>query len=330
MPRKRVLVTGASGFIGGHVVDALDAAGHAPVPLLRESSDAAAVPEVGRGAIRRARLDDPDSLARALEGIDAAIHLAGAVRARSEAEYVRANAHVARDLVLAARRATSLERFVLVSSLAAVGPSPDGRPLDESAEPRPRTAYGRSKLLGERCVADAAGPVPFTILRPSAVYGPRDRGIFSFFRCAARGFLPKIGRGPRVYSLVHGEDVARAAVLAVERPEARGQTFFVAHPDPVDWPRLVEAFAGALGRRVRSVTLPALLPRTVGAACEIVAAVGRRPPFLTREKVHDLVTPYWTCSPDRITGLLGFRAVHDLAEGLASTARWYRERGWLG
>lgn len=329
MTDTRVLVTGATGFIGSHVMEVVAEAGAIPVALVRPTSRLDALRE-GGFEIRTATLDDAHSLDAALSDIDIIVHLAGAVRALGEAEYHRVNAGGTERLLEAVQRSRAdVSRFLLVSSLAAAGPSPTQTPIDEDAEPHPATAYGRSKLAAERVTRAVADRVPISIVRPPAVYGPRDRGIFTFFQCARRGLLPRFGRGPREYSMVHGRELARGIWAVATSPVAIGKTYFVCDPKPYRWSDLVEGFAAASGRKVRSITLPPTLPRAIGAVSEWTAKRRGKPPFLTREKVNDLVTPYWTCDPSRVAEEVGFAPTLTIPEGLIETARWYRDHGWL-
>jgi nucleoside-diphosphate-sugar epimerase len=326
---SRALITGAAGFIGSLVVDAVAESGVEAVPLVRPTSDLRWL-EPYRKSLRFGDVTDRESLAPAVENVRWILHVAGVVRARSEDAYDRVNAEGTRNLLEAAYRINpGVERVVVVSSLAAAGPSPDGRALDEEEEPRPITAYGRSKLRGERHAREWSDRLPVTVIRPPAVYGPRDRGILTFFRCASRGFLPRFGRGDRSYSLVHGGDLARAVWHAARHPTAAGRTYFVCDPEPYDWDALVSAFAVAVGRTVRSRIVPGWLLRSFASVAEWLPAGRRGRPFLTRDKVRELLAPHWACSPARIGAELGFTCDRGLAEGLSDTARWYRERGWI-
>jgi len=261
-----------------------------------------------------------------VDGADVVFHVAGLVAARSEAEFLRVNRDGTRDLAVAAARA-GLGRFVLVSSLAVTGPSRPGRPVDEASGTGPVTAYGRSKKAGEEAVR-AAG-VRFTIVRPPAVYGPRDRGFLALFRMAARGVVPLLGDGARELTLVHAADLARALVAAATGPATLGGTYHAGHAEPVTQRALAEAVGGAVGRAVRCVTLPAPVVRgALGVAGAAARALGRAP-LLDGDKANELLAPGWACSSDALRRDTGWAADIALEHGLADTVRGYREAGWL-
>ncbi len=180
----KAIVTGANGFVGSHLVERLLREGLEVVCLVRPTSDRKWI----EGLSAQVRAEDPgdvEALARAVAGADFVFHVAGLTRGLTDEEYLAVNAEGTRRIIEAvARSGAAIRRFVYVSSLAAVGPNPTDRPLDETSEPRPQDSYGRSKLAGERIVLEAGGRMPVTIIRPPAVYGPRDSNFLPLFRMA--------------------------------------------------------------------------------------------------------------------------------------------------
>jgi nucleoside-diphosphate-sugar epimerase len=261
-----------------------------------------------------------------VEGADVVFHVAGLVAARSEAEFLRVNRDGAGALARASARA-GVSRLVLVSSLSVTGPSRPSHPVDETSGPGPVTAYGRSKKAGEEAVR-AAG-VPFTIVRPPAVYGPRDRAFLALFRAAARGVVPLLGDGGQELTLVHAADLARALVAAATSPATLGGTYHAGHPEPVTQRGLADAVGLAVGRRVRCVTLPEPLVRALAAVAGAGARAVGRAPFLDGDKANELLAPGWSCSSEALRRDAGWAAEIPLERGLAETARAYREAGWL-
>jgi len=271
-------------------------------------------------------LEDEDALARLVEGGPTVYHVAGRTAARSPGEFLRANREGAARLARAAARA-GVSRFVLVSSLAVTGPSSSGRPVDESCGPAPLTEYGRSKRAGEEAVR--ASGVPFTVVRPAAVYGPRDRAFLTLFRAASRGLVLLPGGGRQPLTLVHAGDLAAALVRAGEAEATLGRTYHAGHPVPVTHRELAEAVAEAVGRRVRTLSLPAWLVRPLfGANGALSRALGRTP-LLDGDKANELLAPGWVCSSEALRRDAGWQARIPLAAGLAGTAAAYRSCGWL-
>jgi 2-alkyl-3-oxoalkanoate reductase len=321
----KALVTGATGFVGSHLAEALRHRGDDVTALVRSPAKAAALAPLGVRVVA-GDLDDPESLARAVEGQDLVLHVAGLVAARDESEFLRCNRDGTASLVAAAARAR-VTRLVYVSSMAAGGPAVKGRPLTGGEPPRPVTAYGRSKLAGEAAVT--AGALPWVIVRPPTVYGPRDREVLKVFRMARWGVAPVFGDGSQELSAVHGADLATALIAAGTAAGTTGKVYYACHPEIVTSAGLVRAVGRAMGRRVRLVPIPHGLGRAMLGVTELAAGVAGRTTILTRDKANEFFQAAWTGDPEPLTRDSGWRARHDLASGLADTYRWYRSAGWL-
>ncbi len=320
-----VLVTGATGFVGSHLVEALCRRGDQVTALARSAAKAAALAPLGVRVVP-GDLGDTASLDRAVAGQDIIYHVAGLVAARDEAEFLRANRDGTASLLASASRAGSA-RFVLVSSMAAGGPSQPGRPLTGTESPHPVTAYGRSKLAAE--VAVTAGALPWVIVRPPTVYGPRDREVLKVFRMVRLGVAPVFGDGSQQLSAVHGGDLAGALVAAATAPSAAGKIYYACHPEIATSAQLVRAVGAAMSRRVALVPVPSTLGRALLAVTEASARLVGQTTILTRDKANEFFQAAWTGDPGPLTRDTGWRATHDLASGMADTYRWYRTAGWL-
>ena len=320
----KALVTGATGFVGSHLVEALLQRGVRVTALARSAGKAAELQ--GRGVrIVAGHLHDDAALLEAARAQDVVYHVAGVVAARSEAEFLRANRDGTASLVSAAESAGT-ERLVLVSSLAAGGPSPRGLPLDGTEEPRPVTAYGRSKLAGEKVVA--ASRLRWSIVRPPIVYGPRDKEVLKLFRLARLGFAPVFGDGSQELSAVHAGDLA-AALIAVGEGSACGRIYHACYPEVFTSAEFARSVGAAMGRSVRTLRLPAGLGRALLSITEASARVARQATILTTDKANEFFQPAWTGDPAPLMRDCGWQPTYDLRTGLGHTYQWYRQAGWL-
>lgn len=326
-----VLVTGGTGFVGSHLLASLVARGTAVRALVRSPAKAAELGLEGGGVQWVAGdLSDSARLAEVTRDVSHIYHLAALTSARSETDYLAVNREgTARLLDAAARSAgeTAGPRFIMVSSLAAAGPSTPGQPLTDPAVTAPVTAYGRSKAAAERVVRE--GPLPWTILRPGAVYGPRDREMLRIFSLARYGVAPVFGGGGQQLSLVYGPDLAEALVAAADSEAAVRQSYFVTHPEVLTAREVVRTIGEAMGREVRVLPIPALLARGILQVTGLVAGLAGQVTLLNPDKGNEFLAPAWTCRPDALERDTGWRARHDLAAGASLTRDWYRTKGWL-
>jgi dihydroflavonol-4-reductase len=319
------LVTGGTGFIGSNLVDRMLSLS-LPVRCLvrnrlklRHLSSAA---ELAEGDLVTGA-----GLTGALEGVDTIVHLAGVTKALGVREYDLGN-RIATVRLLEACRGTAVRRIVYVSSLAAAGPSPDGKALDESARPDPVSYYGRSKLAAEEAVNASDLRDRCVIVRPPVVYGPRDADVFEVFQLASRGWAVGIGKGESHFSLIHVDDLVNG-LLSVAGSREGGGTYYLSNAEPVTWRAFSEAAGRVLGRSVRTLALPSTMTWGVGLLSEWLSAVRRRPAILSRDKVREGRCRYWVCDPSRALRDFGFTAQISMEAGVARTIQWYREAGWL-
>lgn len=318
----RVLVTGATGFLGSLVIDVLLEAGHEARALVRASSNCAALEQRGVFVLR-ASLESGEGIGEALDGVDAVVHCAGGGKAKNQTDFRRNNTTTTKVLLAAVlEHAPALRRFVLVSSLAARGPGKAGQ------ETAPVSEYGRSKAAAEDLVLAAAGSLPVTILRAPALYGPGDRRMLPLFRAAGAG----IGLAPRssqATSLLHGRDCAYALLAIVQGRHDSGRIYTVSDGSEYSAEQLTRAIAAVRRRRIRVLSLPGWMLRSVAALAEVWAFLSGREVLLTRDKVSDLIQPLWLCDSTAIGEELGWKPSITTQEGLQETARWYLGQGLI-
>ncbi len=321
----KALVTGATGFVGSHLAEALRRRGDDVTVLARSAQKAQALEPLGVRVVS-GDLRNTAALARAAEGQDEIYHVAGVVAARNEAEFLVANRDGTANVVAAAGAAGG-PRLVLVSSMAAGGPSPRDHPLRGDEPPAPVTAYGRSKLAAEHVVRSSS--LPWTIIRPPTVYGPRDREVFKVFQLVRLGLAPVFGDGSQQLSAVHGADLAEALIAAARSGATAGRTYYACHADVVTSAELVRSVGEAMGRRPLVIPVPALVGRALLAVTGTAARIARQTTILTADKANEFFQPAWTGDPAPLTRDSGWTAARDLRTGLAETYQWYRSAGWL-
>ncbi len=323
-----MLVTGASGFAGSHIMDALLEAGHRVRALVRTTSNLRFIPQ-DRVEMRTADVRDVDSLGALVEGVDWVFHFGGLTRARTSEEFFQVNTAGTGKLASAfAAQAPEGALFLFCSSLAACGPSPSaGAPRTEADPPQPITPYGESKLAAERWLErNLPARVRLVTVRPAAVYGPRDEAILELFRWARHGWLPLPSARDARVSVVHARDLARACLVLADRQEHG--PFHVSDGAAHSWEHVGEIVGRALGRRLRPLRIPRWVSSLAGELGELAGSLSGHMPVVNRDKVRDIHQPYWTCDSSKVQRA-GFTPAISLDEGLTETADWYREAGWL-
>jgi dihydroflavonol-4-reductase len=328
----RALITGATGFIGSHLAEQLHAKGYDLKVLTRPTSDTKYIRHLPVEYVG-GTLSNAESLKDAVSGVDYIYHVAGVVASKNREGFFQGNQIATRNLLEATRQYNpELHRFVHVSSQAAVGPAtgPES-PVDETAAPHPITTYGESKAAAEQEVFQRMDQLPLTIVRPPAVYGPRDIGVFSFFKTMAQmRFAPLIGFGAKLVSLVHVEDLVRGFIQAGESPRAQSEAYFISSEELYTWEQVGKITAEILGhRRVRFLRVPHAI---IFAAAGLSGFVGRfsaKPPILDFEKGRDITQAYWICSVEKAKEHFGYRQLVSVEQGVRQTVEWYRREGWL-
>jgi dihydroflavonol-4-reductase len=325
----KALVTGATGFIGSHLVELLLQRDYAVRVLLRKTSDTVWLKGLPIETIT-GDLFDQRALAEAVAGVDIVYHSAGVTKARTAEGYYRANTEGTKNILEAARnRNSGLKRFLHVSSQAAAGPSPGKEPITEEVEPHPITSYGKSKWASEQECHRLMKELPITIVRPAVVYGPRDKDVFEFFHTMARGLQPMAGLKEKYVSMIHVTDLVRGIVLASENERAAGETYFLTSATSYGWKEIGETTRRMLERRAIRLKIPEWGIFTIAAVAEGLAFLSSRPALINFEKARDMVQDYWTSSPVKAERDLGFRQEISLEDGIRETVNWYKEHKWL-
>ncbi|MBX3415068.1 MAG: NAD-dependent epimerase/dehydratase family protein [Pirellulales bacterium] len=338
MATKTALVTGASGFIGPHLVRVLQREGRHVRCLVRKTSQTASLVELGAELVTGDVTEAP-SLAAAVEGVDEIYHLAGVTKSFRPEGFQAVNETGTRNLAVAAAEQPQPPVLVHVSSLAAAGAAPVGRDRTETDPASPVSTYGRSKRAGEIIAESYAERVPTTIVRPPIVFGEGDRDMLQMFvpiRWTGVHFVPSLAK--RYVSLVYAGDLAEGLLLAAERgkrlatqPQIAGQGYyFIAFDDQPSYAELGRLCGIALGRRwTFAAPTPEIFSWGLAGVNELAARVRRRPGIVNFDKIREASAGSWICSVAKAREELGFRPSATLAERLEQTVRWWRAQRWL-
>lgn len=324
------LVTGASGFVGSHLVDLLLSKNYNVRVIARKGSSLRWVKDQPIEIVN-CDYDDPVGLKEAVKDCDYIFHVAGVIKSKTKEGYYEGNQKVTRYLLNAVKMVNpNLKRFILVSSQAAMGPSPSKEPIIEDAQYNPVTTYGRSKMAAEKEVLTEKDNFPVTICRPPAVYGPRDPEILIFFQTIAKGLHPMIGFDEKNISLVHVSDLVRGILLAAENDMSIGKTYFIADEKYYNWKDVGELASRLLNKKVIRIRIPHFAVFAVAAVSQFLSYFRNEATILNLEKANEMIQQNWTCSVQRAVKELGYRQQITLENGFRDTIEWYKKEKWLG
>lgn len=319
----KALVTGATGFIGSHVCEALIRRGYRITCLSRGTPGRTWIDNLNVNSVR-ADCTICESLRQVDDEFDYVFHIAGLTKSCSREAFYAVNARGTENLVKTiAEINPSVKRFIYVSSLAAIGPSKNGAPVNEDTPPAPVSHYGKSKLEGERAVLRWSDAIPTTILRPPAVYGPRDRDMLVLFQMIKKGFFFDLGKC--YYSLLYVDDLIEGILLSAEQEQAAGKIFFLSDGNIYSGDEIVSEISSLLHVRARPVKVPKFAMSFFAAVSEKVNKTG----IINRDRIEDFKHSHWVCAADRARREIGFSPKVFMKEGLRCTADWYRNQRWL-
>ncbi len=272
---------------------------------------------------------DSASLSKCLEGTDYIIHIAGVTKAKRKSDYFTGNAKTTYHLLNAASKIKNLKKFCYLSSLTAVGPSMTGTPLTETADCRPITAYGKSKLEAENFCKQFVDRIPIVIIRPPAVFGPRDTDILEMFKWVSLGFKPIIGSSEKTLSLIYAPDLAKGIIHASMDERTSGQIYNISDPTIFTFSPLIDYLATLVNKRIINIRLPKELVYSMAGITQFFSTIVNKPAVLNIEKARDLLQKHWVCDSRKIHEHIGFHTETSVYDGLKKTFKWYKGTGWL-
>jgi len=328
--KEKVLITGASGFIGFHLIEAALEMGLEVVAAVRRNSDVRHL-QVHNIQYVYPDFNSVESLKHELErtGCQYIVHALGTTKAGTQDEYNAINAGYTYNLAKAAESlGPSFKKMVFISSLAALGPLSEANDMiTELTNPHPVTAYGKSKLLAEEKLATLS--VPYVVLRPTAVYGPREKDIFILFRTIKRGWEPYIGKKDQQLSFVYVKDLAVIAINALFNTAVSGAIFNVSDGRSYTRYQLAASVKTFLKKKTTRIHLPYSMVKGLAFILEKTYRFMNAVPALNREKLNELTASNWNVNIDKAKRELGFSPAYDLEEGVQETMTWYRHNNWI-
>jgi nucleoside-diphosphate-sugar epimerase len=339
--KNKVFITGASGFIGFHLVEAALRAGMEVHAAVRPSSDLTLLKSLQSGLGKsegplvfvNTNFSSKEALVALLQKgmYTHIIHGAGVTKAKTSAAYNLVNADYTLNLAQAAVSAgIPLKRFVFLSSLAAIGPLAytEQQPIEENTLPLPVTDYGKSKLLAEQKLSTVSG-LPLSIIRPTAVYGPGEKDLFVLFKTLNSGLDAYIGSKPQRLSFVYVKDLVNATMAALSETVSTTTVYNISDGNAYDRYALADQFREISGKRVFRAHLPTALVEMIAGFLDMIYRFSSRTPVLNKEKLKELTAPNWICSIEAAKDHLRYQPQYNLRDGLAETLSWYKENRWL-
>lgn len=322
----KVLLTGASGFVGHHLVDLLHKEGFEITCLVRKTSR---VEEIkNKAKLVYGEITIPESLNEAVKGVDYVIHLAGIVKATKSKQYYEVNTQGTINLFNAVLTTNpNIKRFVYISSQAASSPSEV--PIKEDTPSNPVTSYGKSKLEAEKFLEQNSDKLPITIIRPSAIYGPYDKEFLPVYQLINRGFEILVKGGKTKLSMVYVKDLVKSIFLAMISEKTIGKKYFSTHPRPIYLYEFFNSIKKALNRKF-TVKIPIPIPilYTFAFVNTVFSKVINQPSMFNFEKVNEIKNS-WVCSPENLIKDTGMEYEYDLDRGMQETINWAREKNLL-
>jgi len=321
----KALVTGGSGFVGGYLVRHLLQRGYDVSCLVRGASRTGALAKLPVTLVSGSYFD-PESLRRAVRGMDYVFHAGAVLSAPDWPGYFKTNVEGTANILEACARADhGLRKFVFVSSISAAGPALDRKPLVEADGCRPLSLYGKSKYLAEQAAAGFFDRLPIVIVRPPNVLGFGQRELLAVMKLLRRRIVPLIGRREKQTSICFVQDLVRALVMAAEHDRAGGKTYFVAADEAYSWRGIMAQLLRAMDMKfVLKIPHPLLLG--VALVAEAVSGLTGRAPLVTRGDICSARDKYWLCDASLIREELGFRTEVEFTAGIRDIVRSFNAR----
>jgi len=325
----KAFVTGATGFVGSHLVDLLLEKDFEVFCLKRNTSSTKWLDGKKVNYVN-GDLYSNQILAETIKDMDYVFHVAGVVKAKTYQDYEKGNNLATKNLIeICAEVNPNLKKFVYISSLAVCGPNPNSEPLTEDYIPKPITSYGKTKRQAEKEVLKFRDKIPVVIIRPPAIYGQRDSEVFIYFKTFKSGLNAIIGFDDKYLSIINVKDLVQGIYLAAIKETKSGEIFFITSDKNYNWSEIGKTTSKIMNKKSLRIRIPHWLVYSVGGLAELFGKFSKSAPTLNLEKCKDITRKYWVASNSKAKKMLGFQESFTLEEGFQDTYNWYKQNGWL-
>jgi dihydroflavonol-4-reductase len=322
----KALLTGGTGFIGSHLAEYLLKKGAEVYALVRDPHNLKWLKGLNIHLLNGNLLSIPSLPSE----IDYVFHVAGLTNSSDVADYYTVNQQGTASLFKSLHDQSILpKKIICLSSLAAVGPSFDGRPVQESDIPHPITPYGKSKLMAEVEALKFKEVYPIVILRAPGVIGPRDKDFLRYFKWIKKGALPAIGSRQRYMSVCYVKDLVRALYVCSQKELESGEIFNIGDPVPCSYDEFGELAGKALGKKLKKVKIPIPIGYLVALIADVAGNISRKSSILSLDKFKQMRQRGWIADMRKAREELSFETQYSLQEAIHETLNWYLKHNWL-
>lgn len=322
---KKIVVTGANGFVGSNLTKYLISEGYEVTPLVRHSSSLDLLSDVN---VYKIDYDDDKQLADIMNTHEIIVHCSALTRAKNWDQFRKININLTDRLVQFSNQSPTIRQFIFLSSQAASGCCDNmvGRSEDDICQPL--TMYGKSKLVAEHSVKSNMEK-RWTIIRPVSVYGPGDKDFLLFFKVVQKGIAPLVSSKIRYIQLIYIDDLVKLIEKCIANKKAYDQIFFATHPAILSYDKFIQSLKQAIGKKAKIIKVPETIVKAAAIASEILSVFSEKPNVLNREKTKEMLQEFWIVKPDKMSSSLNFTPETDIVQTLSDTYRWYKKAGWL-
>jgi dihydroflavonol-4-reductase len=326
---EKVVITGANGFVGSHLVEYLLSKGYEVHCILRKSSSTKWIKDLPI-FIHTCGLNNVELLRPILTDAHYIYHIAGVVKEKNWAGYEYGNVSITKNILEATLGSNTIKRIVVTASLACSAPAELGHPVSEDTPSNPLTYYGKSKLLQEQLTLGYADRLPVTVIRPPVVFGEREIELYEFYKAIKMHLFPSIGLDEKYLSLVYIADLVRGMHLAATSEKALGQQYFIGgDQEEYSWKEIARLTGQNLNSKYIRLKIPHFLVHIIMHISEFFSKIFGYTTMLNVQKANEMVQTSWSCSSAKANRDFGYKAEYTLEQGLRRTIGWCKKEGWL-